>query len=80
MTVETTSIVDSNAGAGGGINNDHDGVLAISNSTLNGNQAREYGGALYNRSQLVVVNSTFSGNLSHNLAEAYFRTMTMAAV
>lgn len=46
----------------GAIGNQYLGTMTVANSTLSGNSAKIYGGALSNHGVLTVTNSTFSGN------------------
>ncbi|RMF54433.1 MAG: hypothetical protein D6746_14330, partial [Bacteroidetes bacterium] len=48
--------------SGGAIFNNFGGTVTISNSTLSGNSATDYGGAIYNAGMVTINNSTLSGN------------------
>ncbi|MBC8448725.1 MAG: CSLREA domain-containing protein [Chloroflexi bacterium] len=59
--------------AGGAIFNHPDaGLLTVNNSTLNGNQGGELGGAIYNAAPLTINNSTLSGNQAEEGGAIYF--------
>jgi CSLREA domain-containing protein len=59
MTVDQYSLSD---GDGGGIYNDKDAVLTITNSTISGNSAGTSGGGISNWGTATITNSTISGN------------------
>lgn len=54
------------AGMGGGIFNEGDGHVQITNATLSNNTVGRIGGAIYNRGQITIIDSTISGNSSFN--------------
>jgi hypothetical protein len=63
LTLIDTTVSNNSALIGGAICNG--GTLAIINSTLSGNEARQQmGGAIANYGNLTVTNSTFSGNIA----------------
>jgi hypothetical protein len=47
---------------GGGIHNDKNATLTLTNSTVSGNAAEDDGGGIYNSGTLTLTNSTVSGN------------------
>jgi hypothetical protein len=50
---------------GGGIDNSSGGTATVANSTITGNSTgNNYGGGIFNGSELTVTNSTISGNSS----------------
>src|SRR6185295_3516016 len=76
-------------GTGGGLYNvpvGGKGSARISGSAFFGNRAADHGGAVFNSSDLAVVNSTFSGNIAvhtggaiRNVATARFNNVTFFA-
>jgi hypothetical protein len=76
-------------GTGGGLYNvpvGGDGEARISGTSFIGNRAGDHGGAMFNSSRLVAVNSTFSGNVAahdgggiRNVATARFNNVTFFA-
>ncbi|MCA9102605.1 MAG: hypothetical protein KDA63_15705 [Planctomycetales bacterium] len=63
----TDSLITGNHGTGGaayggGIFNHYNGVVSISRTTISGNTSRD-GGALYNRGDATIVDSTLSSNM-----------------
>jgi hypothetical protein len=64
LTVSNSTVTDNDdsVGYGGGFNNDTDGVLHITGSTLSNNIAGGYGGAILNEGTVTVSNSTVAGN------------------
>jgi CSLREA domain-containing protein len=70
-TIITHSTFSGNiANVGGGI--DNAGNLAISDSAISGNTARNWGGGISNWNQMVVQNSTISGNSAFDYGGAIY--------
>jgi predicted outer membrane repeat protein len=61
--VNRSTIAGNSSGAGGGIDNQGQGVLTVIDSTISGNHANTFGGGILNNSgTATIVNSTISGN------------------
>lgn len=54
-------------GYGGGIFNERNGALTVTNSTISNNEAGVKGGGIYNRNQMTISNSTIVANLKDGL-------------
>ncbi len=65
-TFDSLRIINGNTVAvvsGGGINNNGNGTVTVTNSTLSGNRAGDDGGGIWgNNGAVIVINSTLSGN------------------
>lgn len=67
LIAENLAEGDGGGGAGGGISNG--GILQIIDSTIADNQAKHHGGGLSNTGTVVVLNSTFSANVTFASSE-----------
>ena len=64
VTISALTIRNGHAGiAGGGIDNENDATVTISNCTVSGNSAG-LGSGIFNGGALTILNSTFSGNMA----------------
>ena len=63
LTIHRSSITESRAQFGGGINNTATGNLTMTDSTISGNSTSQNGGGISNAGTLSIFNSTLSGNL-----------------
>ena len=62
--ISNSTFIDNTAFGGGAIYTE--AVLAITNSTFNGNSVTNWGGAIYNINNLTATNNTFSNNKAFN--------------
>jgi hypothetical protein len=78
MTIVNSTFFDNSASEGGGIDNDNDGTLTVTNSTFSGNSAstEKEGGGINNRGHATVKgtilgNESTGGNCAHVTGGGY---------
>lgn len=72
LTIEGVTFSGNAAGFGGAIYNGSPAVLTVVDSVLNGNSAKQAGGAIANYGTLTVLRSAFVGNASGSAGSAIF--------